>query len=127
MKYIVLLMLFFSCGEETKDEVDFIVQKDHVLYEDGYKTVFFENSTNIRFKGEINEDSLWNGRVTAYNRDGTIQSTSNYIKGLKYGNHQVFHSGGTLYYTGEYRNDTMVGRWYYYDKNGGFQKEIDYN
>ena len=123
---LLLCLVLFSCAETNREEHVQNLPQDKIVYEDGMKTVFFENSESIRFRGEVNKDSLWNGRVTAFNRDGTIQSTSNYTNGLKYGNHQVFYSNGSLRYTGEFRNDTMIGKWIFYDQNGNFEQEKDY-
>jgi antitoxin component YwqK of YwqJK toxin-antitoxin module len=123
---LLLCLVLISCAEANREEHVQNLPQDKIVYEDGMKTVFFENSESIRFRGEVNKDSLWNGRVTAFNRDGTIQSTSNYTNGLKYGNHQVFYSNGSLRYTGEFRNDTMIGKWIFYDQNGNFEREKDY-
>ncbi len=114
--------------EITHDKEDKVsVKEEKVTIENGIKTVYFPNSNLKKFQGPVNNDTLWNGRINAFNSKGVIISTSEYSNGMKNGIHQVFYSNGVPHYTGEHRNDTMVGVWRFRDENGVIVKEVDYD
>lgn len=119
--------MLFSCGkseESTSNESS--VESQEVKIENGVKTVYYKGTDKVRFRGNVNKDTLWEGKVTAYHPNGKIMSVLSYTNGIKNGIFQVYRENGNLYYTGEWESENKIGSWYYYDSLGKFVKEVSY-
>ena len=127
VSYIVLLGVFLlhSCGNDDANNESDVIQKE-VKIENGIKTVYYKDSDKIRFRGPVNKDTLWQGKVSSYRENGILWSTLTYNNGIENGVAQVFHPNGKLYYSGEYDEGQKSGIWYFYNDKGIFVKEITY-
>jgi len=125
--FLIPVFVLFSCGkseESTSDESS--VESQEVKIENGVKTVYYKGTDKVRFRGNVNKDTLWEGKVTAYHPNGKIMSVHSYTNGIKNGIFQVYRENGNLYYTGEWESENKIGSWYYYDSLGKFVKEVSY-
>jgi antitoxin component YwqK of YwqJK toxin-antitoxin module len=77
-------------------------------------------------KGAQDEKSRRDGKWVFYSENGKELSITFYSNGLKNGFTMVKYPNGRMHYTGEYRNDTIVGLWTTYDENGKKTKEKNY-
>lgn len=130
MRQIILfsnLIFLIACNQQSHGRNTKFLAKKKIDIENGIKTEYYENSKLIKIQGQVNDDTLWNGRVNAYAKNGSLISSSNYQNGRKNGVHQVFFNNGSLKYTGEFKNDTMIGKWLFYNEKGVFEKEKIYN
>ncbi|MFM8243118.1 MAG: toxin-antitoxin system YwqK family antitoxin [Crocinitomicaceae bacterium] len=119
--------MLISCGkseEITNDESS--VESQEVKIENGVKTVYFKGTDKIRFRGNVNKDSLWEGKVSAYRENGLLWSVLTYANGIENGVTQVYHPNGKLYYSGEYEKGQKKCVWYFYSFEGKFIKEVSY-
>ncbi len=125
--FLIPVFVLFSCGkseESTSNESS--VESQEVKIENGVKTVYYKGTDKVRFRGNVNKDTLWEGKVTAYHPNGKIMSVLSYTNGIKNGIFQVYRENGNLYYTGEWESENKIGSWYYYDSLGKFVKEVSY-
>ncbi|MBM3161620.1 MAG: hypothetical protein FJZ66_09830 [Bacteroidetes bacterium] len=128
--YLIFLIPVFalvSCGksdENTSDESS--VESQEVKIENGVKTVYFKGTEKIRFRGNVNKDSLWEGKVSAFRENGLLWSVLTYANGIENGVAQVYHPNGKLFYSGEYEKGQKKGVWYFYSFEGKFIKEVSY-
>ncbi|MFM7757510.1 MAG: toxin-antitoxin system YwqK family antitoxin, partial [Crocinitomicaceae bacterium] len=124
---LIPVFVLVSCGksEENTSEAS-SVESQEVKIENGVKTVYYKGTDKVRFQGNVNKDTLWDGKVTAYQPNGKIMSIHSYINGIKNGIFQVYRENGKLYYTGEWESENKIGSWYYYDSLGKFVKEVSY-
>ncbi|MFM7473850.1 MAG: toxin-antitoxin system YwqK family antitoxin [Crocinitomicaceae bacterium] len=125
--FLIPVFVLVSCGksEENTSEAS-SVESQEVKIENGVKTVYYKGTDKVRFQGNVNKDTLWDGKVTAYHPNGKIMSIHSYINGIKNGIFQVYRENGKLYYTGEWESENKIGSWYYYDSLGKFVKEVSY-
>jgi len=125
--FLIPVLVFVSCGkneENTSEENS--VESQEVKIENGVKTVYYKGTDKVRFRGNVNKDTLWEGKVTSYHPNGKIMSVHSYTNGIKNGIFQVYRENGKLYYTGEWESEKKIGSWYYYDSLGKFVKEVSY-
>lgn len=125
--FLIPVFVLFSCGkseESTSNESS--VESQEVKIENGVKTVYYKGTDKVRFRGNVNKDTLWEGKVTSYHPNGKIMSVQSYTNGIKNGIFQVYRENGKLYYTGEWEYENKIGSWYYYDSLGKFVKEVKY-
>jgi hypothetical protein len=69
----------------------------------------------------------WNGELTDYYKDGSIQMRGYYDKGLQNGTFIFYHQNGKYASGGKFLNDVKVGAWKNYFQNGQLQSEILYD
>ncbi|MBM3431098.1 MAG: hypothetical protein FJX99_08955 [Bacteroidetes bacterium] len=125
--FLIPVLVFVSCGrseENTNDESS--VESQEVKIENGVKTVYFKGTDKIRFRGNVNKDSLWEGKVSSFRENGLLWSVLTYANGIENGVAQVYHPNGKLYYSGEYEKGQKKGVWYFYSFEGKFIKEVSY-
>jgi antitoxin component YwqK of YwqJK toxin-antitoxin module len=92
------------------------------------------DGTSIKYhwNGEIAEELEFNegeksGSWKQYYTDGTLSLESSYVDGKLNGEFKSWHPNGTSEITGKYENDTRVGLWIFFNKDGSIRKEIKYN
>ncbi|MES2799047.1 MAG: hypothetical protein V4638_03460 [Bacteroidota bacterium] len=132
MKILQLLFLvgiMSSCSTETPEtpEVKMVLEKDLVDIKDGVYTEWYPGKKQIKFRGMQDEASKRDGKWTYYSEKGEELSITFYEHGLRNGHTIVKHPNGAIHYTGEYRNDTVVGIWTTYDQNGKVISKEDHS
>jgi antitoxin component YwqK of YwqJK toxin-antitoxin module len=121
--FSLLLLLFtcvFSCEifcQEKKDTIFFdedwsICEKPVAAY---YRVCELNKSKAIFYKGDVKD----------YFIDGSIEMTGHYNKsGYKEGEFTFYNNKGQLIIKGQYLNNEMSGRWFFYDSNGRLTVEF---
>jgi antitoxin component YwqK of YwqJK toxin-antitoxin module len=125
--FLIPVIVLISCGkseENTSDESS--VESQEVKIENGVKTVYYKGTDKVRFQGNVNKDSLWEGKVSSFRENGLLWSVLTYANGIENGVAQVYHPNGKLYYSGEYEKGQKKGVWYFYSFEGKFIKEVSY-
>ncbi|MFT7344314.1 MAG: antitoxin component YwqK of YwqJK toxin-antitoxin module [Lentimonas sp.] len=128
MKSIVLLFTLFallSCQEETNVDQVAEVPFESIVIKNGRYTEYYLNTKTKKIEGNIDRDSLRNGRWDYFNTSGNKLSFTLYKHGKKHGHSYIAYPDGAPYYYGEYLEDSMVGVWKYFDQNG-VKTEKDY-
>jgi len=125
--FLIPVFVLVSCGksEENASE-ESSVESKKVKIEPRVKTVYFKGTDKIRFRGNVNKDSLWEGKVSAFRENGLLWSVLTYANGIENGVAQVYHPNGKLFYSGEYEKGQKKGVWYFYSFEGKFIKEVSY-
>jgi antitoxin component YwqK of YwqJK toxin-antitoxin module len=83
------------------------------FYRNGHLKLTFENRNGVAY-----------GFVTHYNQDssGVINSIYSYKDNQKNGVAYEYYNSGKLYKQSYYKNDTLIGKVYYYEENGDTMK-----
>jgi antitoxin component YwqK of YwqJK toxin-antitoxin module len=103
--FILLSLLFLSCGKEEIPKSSLIV-KDNLLYKRG---------SNIPFTGR--EKALVDNKIVEYDvKDG-----------LKHGDFRIFSADGKLEIQGQIDSNKNVGKWQYFYTNGKVESEGYFN
>lgn len=101
---ILFIMIFLSCISDTKREVE---------------------KTPIEVQNTKKEPR--NGEEKYFYPNGILWSTSEYKDGMRHGKTTSYYENGQLRYVGFYKNNEKSGQWFFYNKEGGFEKEINYD
>ncbi|MBM3419083.1 MAG: hypothetical protein FJY17_09230 [Bacteroidetes bacterium] len=125
--FLIPVFVLVSCGksEENASE-ESSIESQEVKIENGVKTVYYKGTDKVFIRGNVDKDTLWDGKVTSYRPNGEIISVHSWTNGIKNGMFQVYRENGRLFYTGEYEKDQKIGNWYFYDSLGKFVKEVSY-
>lgn len=67
------------------------------------------------------------GLWISYYQDGKVWSETNYSDGKKHGKSTSYYTNGNLRYLGHFTEDKKDGQWFFYNEEGEFEKEIDYD
>lgn len=136
-RYLFILLTAItvvSCNnEETKLKSERTLEEklgtteNLIVKEDHSYVKYYPGKKQIEMEGELDDNGKRHGKWTFYNKNGVEISTSTYKSGLKQGISKVNYPNGKLWYTGEYMQDTMIGTWLYYDKDGKLNQSVDYN
>lgn len=112
-------VLLMSCSNDEEEKVVRAKEpKTLVQTVNGIYTEFYEDGKTVKITGELDSEERRHGKWTHYSKEGQEMGFTFYMHGLKHGHSLTKYPNGTPYYYGEYRNDTMVGEWKTYDKNG---------
>jgi antitoxin component YwqK of YwqJK toxin-antitoxin module len=121
--FIVSLLLVASCN--NKEEVPAEKESTSQIVEDYEKVdgrsfrAYYGSNNQLKTEGMYDEEGKKHGVWTQYFPDGKKQSVGEFKHGLKDGYSVVYHANGSIYYSGEYRDDQMVGIWDFYDTQTG--------
>jgi antitoxin component YwqK of YwqJK toxin-antitoxin module len=126
LKWIPILMLFFffSCQEKGvtfKNDITEINQETKT----GESIEKYPNGT-VKIKGDLVK-GLRQGLWESFYDSGVKWSESNYLFGIREGAYKIFYPNGKLKIHGAYKNEQKSGIWYFYNKEGKFEKEIDFD
>jgi len=80
----------------------------------------------IKIKGLLVK-GLRQGLWESFYENGVKWSESNYLFGIREGAYKIFYSNGKLKIHGAYKNEKKTGIWYFYNEEGKFEKEIDFD
>jgi antitoxin component YwqK of YwqJK toxin-antitoxin module len=133
---IILIISMGSCKQQLTKVVeqkypDGSPQLERYFKEDGQKkelvkeVLYWPNKTK-KIEGGY-QDSLRDGRWTAWFENGNKWSEGNYIKGVEDGLKNVWYESGKLFYSGQFKNGKKIGIWKIYDEKGVLAQEIDYD
>lgn len=75
----------------------------------------------------LKKDSVRNGYYEEHYPNGKLWSTCEYKNGKREGKTTSYYPNGNLRYTGWFKNDTKTDVWLFYDKEGNFAKEVNFN
>ncbi len=121
MKHLMIfvLVLFASCSTETElgepetKPVTNTAPVNSNLYRE-----YYPGTQKVKIEGLNDNEGRRHGKWTYYLEDGRESNYTFYSHGLKNGvSYTAYPNGATQYY-GEYENDTMVGVWKLYNKEG---------
>lgn len=121
MKYMILLLLgiaLVACSEDAATPEKKVEPKSLIQKMNGVYTEFYEDGKTVKITGELDQNDQRHGKWTHYNEQGTEMGFTFYMHGKKHGHSLTKYPNGAPYFYGEYRNDTMVGIWKTYDKQG---------
>jgi antitoxin component YwqK of YwqJK toxin-antitoxin module len=147
--YILLGVTFLlSCKEEGKEEGKEKVQKENisktkqkaegtktfnpnekgevVIEESLYTEYYAGDGQKVKFQGNQDSDDKRHGKWLYYSVSGEELSMTIYVHGIKNGHTIVKYPNGMLHYTGEYRDNKIVGVWKTYSEKGEVTSEKDY-
>ncbi len=85
-------------------------------YEDG--KILKEGALSIHEK----RDGLWK----SYYRDGVLWSEGDYIDGVREGKTITYFANGKKYYEGQFKRAQKSGVWKFWNEEGEFVNEIDF-
>ena len=120
-----IVFTLVGCGEDQKETKK--IDEELVVIKNNLYTEYYPGKKAVKYQGKQDADKKRDGKWTYYSESGLELSTTMYTHGLKDGLTLVKYPNGILHYTGEYRNDTMVGIWRTYDEKGNMVEEKDYN
>ena len=78
---------------------------------------------NIKIRGGVNANGQRDGLWEAFYEDGTSWSIGNYSSGKETGDKKVWYPNGKLRYQGLMRNDSLVGKWQFWDSKGALTEK----
>ena len=145
MKFTFLLLcslLLWSCSNapkeksenkttekvaEASDETP--VEKEDLIEVNGntYTEYYDADKTRIKFKGEQDQEKRRHGKWVHFHENGLEAGITFYTHGVRNGFSSVKRPSGAMYYHGEYKDDKPAGIWKYYDEDGKFSHEQDYD
>lgn len=116
MKFLTTLILVaFLCVNCNKRE-------EGVTYDKQYY-----KSGELKYIVPINEDSLAQGKVYKFSKDGDTISIVKYIDGEKHGVKKKYYKNGNLKYKLHYKKDRADGKFKRYFKNGNIAVNTSYD
>lgn len=128
MKLLFLLIIcfsLFSCESTDKE----IAKPTPQIVKDSKVTdgefIDLHDNGQIKTQGNLingKRDGLWQ----TFFFNGVKQSESTYKNGLLNGKTASYYYDGKTRYVGFYENDLKSGIWYFYGKDGAFEKEVKY-
>lgn len=122
--FILLLFSFSNCKENNITNSKPITE----IKQDTQTGEFIEKYDNgaIKIKGDLVK-GLRQGVWVSFYENGTQWSESTYLFGMREGAYKIFYPNGRLKIHGAYKNEKKVGIWYFYNEDGKFEKEIDFD
>jgi len=105
-------------------ERDFKVvdEKKIVVYEREY----YEDGKLLK-EGPLNDDSKRNGLWKSYYRDGVLWSEGDFVNGIREGKTVTYFSNGQKYYEGQFSKAKKSGVWKFYNEQGEFVYDKNYD
>ncbi len=98
---ILLLIVSFTTLSQTVDTV--YLDKNYHTVDNRQEAKYFR----MQFRGK----ELLHGIARFYYLDGALAAESQFVKGVKKGNHTSFYANGTQKASGDFQNDQPVGQW----------------
>ncbi|MBX2949431.1 MAG: hypothetical protein KF704_09170 [Crocinitomicaceae bacterium] len=120
--FFLSLITFVACKSNEGDvdnKTPEKVTEDYEKVEGGNYRAFYGSNDQLKTEGMYDESGKKHGVWIHYFPDGRKQSVLEYKHGVKDGFSVVYHANGSIYYSGEYRNDKMIGIWDFYDTETG--------
>lgn len=120
---IALIALFIGC-QDAPEKPQEVTKKESLIVQDGdlFKE-FYPGKKQVKIEGRYDADNKRHGKWTFYHENGQEGNFTFYQHGKKHGHSYTSYPNGAPYYYGEYKNDTMVGQWKFYDKKGEYKIE----
>lgn len=121
MKYLpiaAILFLFFACSDAKNKANEKPAQMSLMDTTTSHYKEWYPGRRQIKMEGEVNELRRRQGLWTYFNEKGVVLGTTHYENGIREGFSVVKYPNGKMHYTGEYRNDKMMGTWKFYDEDG---------
>lgn len=85
-------------------------------------------TTEINTKNQLETPhELKSGYFEKRYPNGNLWSTCYYKDGKKNGKVATYYSNGNLRYIGHYKNDKKTDVWLFYNEDGSFAKEVNFN
>jgi antitoxin component YwqK of YwqJK toxin-antitoxin module len=130
--YLTVILVIISCSdqvdkpkENTSDESPSIESlKDTINRQ---VSEWYQGKNQLKMTGQIDKNKQRHGKWVYYSQTGLELSMTTYTNGMKEGFSVVKYPNGIRHYRGEYRNDKKVGLWTFYNKEGEFAKEVNYD
>jgi len=132
----VIMLAFVSCKPEISKVVeqrypDGSPQLERFFKGEGskkelVKEILYWPNKNKKIEGSY-QDSLREGKWTAWFENGIKWSEGNYSKGIDDGDKKVWRETGKLIYSGKFKKGIKVGTWKFYDEKGVLAQEVDYD
>ena len=122
--FVILFFFFISCQEKSLTNKN-IITKIEQETKTGEFIEKYDNGT-IKIKGDLVK-GLRQGLWESFFENGVKWSESTYLFGIREGAYKIFYPNGKLKIHGAYKNEKKSGIWYFYNENGQFEKEIDFD
>lgn len=90
---------------------------------------FYEDSNSLKRSSTLvkcGQEYLKDGEERVFYPTGELNKTITWVKGKKNGPFTVFYKSGEKYINGSYANDSLVGDYYVFDKEGKVIKSFKY-
>lgn len=136
---LVIAIFAVSCADNNTIETEILKSYDDgaVHVERDYKTVddkklytyereYYKDGKLLK-EGFLNDKGRRNGVWKSYYRDGVLWSEGNFANGRREGKTMTFFTNGNKYYEGVYANAKKSGIWKFWNEQGEFVKEVDYD
>lgn len=121
---IFLLFFLFNCQDKNatyKNNITEIKQETTT----GKSVENYSNGA-VKIKGYLVK-GLRQGFWESFYENGVKWSESNYLFGVREGAYKIFYPNGRIKIHGAYKKEKKSGIWYFYNKEGKFEKEIDFD
>lgn len=118
-----------SSKKTTSSETEKTVNPEELVEVIGstYTEYYDAAKTKIKFQGEQDENKQRHGKWVYFSESGKEMNISHYKNGTLHGFMQVIRPNGALYYHGDFKDGERVGVWKFYDEQGKFSHETDYD
>ena len=108
----------------THVEKDYSTIDDNKLYV--YEREYYKDGKILK-EGALNEKGRRDGVWKSYYRDGEIWSEGYFTNGRREGIAITYFTNGNKYYEGFYVKSKKSGIWKFWNEQGEFVKEVDYD
>ncbi len=86
--------------------------------------VYLDNNTRFYLREKI--DTKFDGKITYYYKNSSINKIANYEKGELDGENKGYYKNGSVMFIGHYKNGYKSGKWISYHKSGKISKTGTY-
>ena len=107
----------------VKKQITYVVDGDSKVKE--LEEGFYEDG-RPEIIGKYDLEGNRTGEWKYWYPNGKLWSECNYAAGVREGKSAVYYDDGILRYEGNYKNDSAIGHWVFYDKEGLIATEKDY-
>ena len=118
------VLLFLSCESAIKT-TDVNTKKESKELQNKRYIERYENG-QIKIQGDL-VAGMRQGKWESFYENGIKWSESNYLNGQRNGIYMIFYRNGNPKIYGKYEKEAKVDVWFFYNENGKFEKEIDFN
>ncbi len=125
MKHIFSILsiglLLLSCTSEVEDkkkEDPQLVNETLIETIDGIYYEYYPGKKQVKITGPVDSEEKRHGTWEFYNERGEKRGFNIYKHGKRHGHSYSSYPNGAPLYHGEYWEDTLIGVWKHYDKDG---------
>lgn len=87
---------------------------------------YYEDGNKLK-EGPLSNEEKRDGLWKSFYRDGVLWSEGEYKNGIRDGKTITYHANGNKYYEGQFIKAQKSGIWKFYNQEGTFENEIDFD